>query len=254
MIDTEMAQKEFDKYARQYDLNNENLNRKYYHTYRVVNNCEDVAKSLNLSEEEIKLAKLIGLLHDIARFEQWERYQTFSDAKSIDHGNFGVEILQKNKFIRNFIKEDSYDNIIIKAIKNHNKFKIEEGLNEKELLFTKIIRDADKIDILNESLTLFFKRKEEIEEIENGQIQIEVFNQICQEKPLLRKLNHTQFDRVLGYLCFVFDVNFKYSFHVVYNEDYINKLIDRFDYKNMETKEKMEEIRIIINNYILNNK
>ena len=51
-----------------------------------------IARSLNFSEEEIKLAKVIGVLHGIARFEQYKRFQTFSDLKSIDHGDYGVEM------------------------------------------------------------------------------------------------------------------------------------------------------------------
>ena len=70
----------------------------------------------------------MGLLHDIARFEQYTRFQTFSDLKSIDHGDYGVEILKQNNYIRKFIDTDEYDNIIFKAIKNHNIFKIEDGL------------------------------------------------------------------------------------------------------------------------------
>ena len=66
MIDIKKATQEFDKYARNYDLTLETLKRKYHHTYRVMKISEDIAKSLNLSEEDIELAKLIGLLHDIA--------------------------------------------------------------------------------------------------------------------------------------------------------------------------------------------
>ena len=51
--------------------------------------------------------------------------------------------------IREFVLNNEYDSIIYKAIKNHNKYKIEEGLSEKEKLYSKIIRDADKIDIIN---------------------------------------------------------------------------------------------------------
>ena len=36
---------------------------------------------------------LIGLLHDIGRFEQVKVYDTFSDIDSIDHADYGVEIL-----------------------------------------------------------------------------------------------------------------------------------------------------------------
>ena len=55
-----------------------------------------IASSIGLNEEKINLAKLIGLLHDIARFEQYTRYQTFRDIESIDHGNLGAEILQQD--------------------------------------------------------------------------------------------------------------------------------------------------------------
>ena len=33
-------------------------------------------------------------------------------------------------------------------------------------------------------------------------------------------------------------------------EDYVNKIIDKFEFKNNETKEKMEEIRTILNQFI----
>ena len=58
------------------------------------------------------------------------------------------------KDIRKYIENDKYDEIIRKAIKNHNKFEIEKRLTEKELIFAKIIRDADKIDIIYESVEI----------------------------------------------------------------------------------------------------
>ena len=48
--------------------------------------------------------------------------------------------------IRKFIEDNQYDGIIKKAIENHSKLKIEENLDERTLLHSKIIRDADKID------------------------------------------------------------------------------------------------------------
>ena len=100
--------------------------------------AEESAENMNLSEEQVKLATLIGLLHDIARFEQMKRYGTYKDKISIDHGDFAIEILEKDNFIRKFIETDKYDNIIKIAIKNHNKYKI-ENLEGEELLQSKII-------------------------------------------------------------------------------------------------------------------
>lgn len=254
MINIEKAESEFNNYVKNYDLNNENINLKFHHSHRVKQIAEEIAKSLNLSEEEIKLAKLIGLLHDIARFEQYTRYHTFSDLKSIDHGDFGVEILKKDSFIRKFVETNQYDNIILKAVKNHNKFKIEKGLTENELLFSKIVRDADKLDIYFEILTMFYKTPEDMAPVENGVISNEYMEKILKNEKIERKINQNKIDSFILLLCFVFDYNFKYSFEIMYKEDYINKLIDKFDFKNPDTKEKMEKIREILNNYIQSKK
>ena len=39
---------------------------------------------------------VIGLLHDIGRFEQEAQYHTFNDFKSMDHGDYGAEYLKNN--------------------------------------------------------------------------------------------------------------------------------------------------------------
>ncbi len=254
MIDLEKAEIEFDNYAKNYDIDNENINLKFYHSHKVENIAGEIAKSINLSEEEIELAKLVGLLHDIARFEQYTRFQTFSDLKSIDHGDYGVEILKQNDFIRKFIDTDEYDNIIFKAVKNHNKFKIEDGLTEKELLYSKIARDADKIDIFFEVLTTFYTDQHERNAFESELISEEIFEEVLKHTLLLYKPNATKMDSYIAMLCLTFDLNFKYSYEIMQKEDYINKIINRFNFKNEETRKKIEIIRNEINNYIQSKK
>jgi len=51
-------------------------------------------------------------------------------------------------------------------------------------------------------------------------------------------------------LAFIFDLNFKESYEIVKNNNYINILIDRFNYSNAITKKRMEDVRKIINDYI----
>ena len=122
------------------------------------------------------MARLIALLHDIGRFEQSKMSSDvydIADATFFDHAQYGVKILFEDNLIRNFIDDNSYDNIIYKAILNHNRLEIEEGLNEKELLHAKIIRDADKIDNFRVKLTENFKvllGTEDIEKISNEKI------------------------------------------------------------------------------------
>ena len=86
MVDINNAQKFFLEYVQNYDLNNENIKRKEQHSLRVMAISKKIAEELKLSEKEIKLATLIGLLHDIGRFEQYTKWKTFSDKISTNHG------------------------------------------------------------------------------------------------------------------------------------------------------------------------
>ena len=246
-MDLEKAKQEFIKYTSNYDMENEHIKRKIGHSIRVMEISTKIAESLDLSKEEIELATLIGLLHDIARFEQWRRFETYNDILSIDHGNLGVEILKENNFIRNFIGDDKFDQLIYIAIKNHNKFKIEDGLTEKELLFSKIIRDADKLDIIYEGVEIFWGNEQEIKETEESSITEEVYNKFIAKKLIDRTYILTKADKIISFIAFIFDINFKFDFKVIKQEDYINKILDRFNFKE---KEKMENVRKIANEYI----
>ena len=133
MIDIKNAQMEFLKYTEGFDLNNTNIKGKQSHSIRVMNISAKIAQSLGLNTNQVELATLIGLLHDLARFEQYTQFHTFKDLDSFDHGDYAIQILQN--CMRKYINIDKYDNIIKTAIRNHNKFQIEEGLSQEE--FTK---------------------------------------------------------------------------------------------------------------------
>ena len=246
-MDLEKAKKEFMEYTSNYDQNNASIARKVGHSIRVMGISGEIAKDLKLNDEQIELAKMIGLLHDIARFEQMKRYGTFKDSISIDHGDLGVELLEQDSFIRKFVDEDKYDRVILIAIKNHNKYIIEENLTEEELLFSKIIRDADKLDIMYEGVELFWKDPKEVIEVEESDITLEVFNQFISNETINRKYSKLPADKLICFLGFIYDINFDYDFKIIKQEDYINKILNRFSFKH---KEKFEEIREIANKYI----
>ena len=144
-MDFKLDKKVFQEYLKRYNVKDGSIALKIKHTYEVVKKSEYIANGLRLNKENIELAKIIALLHDIGRFEQIKEFGEFND-KKIEHAEFGVIVLFDNGLIRNFINEDKYDSIIYKAIYNHNKYKIKKNLNEKELLHCRIIRDADKLD------------------------------------------------------------------------------------------------------------
>lgn len=243
MIDLIKAENEFKRYVQNYDMTLDGIERKYHHSFRVMDLSRRIAESLDLNEEQINLATLIGLLHDIARFEEFTRYSGFSLRNEFDHGDFALEILKKDNFIRKFIDIDKYDDIIFTAIRCHNKFKIEDGLDDETVLFCKIIRDADKIDIFYEATEFFWNKEEDLKVIETCTILDQYYEQFMKKEPIYRIEEQSALDEVIACIAFIFDLNFKYSFKLIKEGNYINKTLDRFNFKNEDTYLKIKGIK-----------
>lgn len=254
MIDFIKAEKAFKQYLKQYDLEDGRNKLKVVHTYEVVRMSEYIASKLGLSEEDIQVAKLVALLHDIGRFEQVKLTEGFIDNQKFDHADYGAEMLFKQGMIRQFVEEDKYDNIIEKAVYNHNKLKIEDGLNEKEFLQCQIVRDADKIDNFRVS------EKDPIgdvlacpynaESIEYDTISPSVFETFMEHRMILNTDRKTMIDYWICIIAFIFDMNFDVSLQYIKENTYIDKIIDRINYKNPDTKQKIEQIRECTKKYL----
>ena len=139
---------EFDDYVSKYDLNDINIKLKYDHSYRVMELSKKYSKLLGFTKDEQELVSLIGLLHDIGRFKQLEVYHTYNDKKSIDHAEYGADILFKDGLIKKFWSKEEDYNLIEFSIRNHNKFILPETNDERTNKFAKFIRDVDKLDII----------------------------------------------------------------------------------------------------------
>ena len=200
-----------------------------------------------MNEEDILIAKLCGLLHDIGRFEQWKRFETFKDSESIDHGDLGVEVLKENNFIRVFNKDEQLDNLLLNTVKYHNKYQINPDLDDREKLFCNIVRDADKIDIL------YLYSIEDIElNIGIDSFSDEIYNSLLAKKQIKKIDCKNKTDLLSVSLGFVFDFNFKHSFEILKYKNYINEIIDIYKHKSLNSSLdiQLEEIRKIINRYI----
>lgn len=252
MIDLSKAKEEFKRYVKNYDVENPNIARKISHTYRTVEVAKKIAEDLKLDEENVKLAELIALLHDIARFEQFKIYNTYSDLKSIDHGDLGVKILFEDGLIKSFVDDRKYDRIIYLAVKNHNKYKIQEGLNEEELLHCKIIRDADKTDIyvvIIEDIEKGEKALTNYKEIAKQPISKKVIDEYRKHKQTIRANIKSDIDNHINTISFIYDYNYKTGLKIIKENKYIEKLIEAVNIYD-ENKEQFAEILKIAKDYI----
>lgn len=218
----------FDEYVFKYDMEDSDINYKYYHSYRVMEVMELLANKLGMAEKDIHLAKVIGILHDIGRFEQDKLYNSFKD-NQMDHGSYGVEVLKETKLLDKTNIDISDYEVVYKAISNHNKFKIEDGLNDRELLFAKLIRDADKLDILYVLGSDKFDRFNQ----GSGEISKEMasyfYNHTTANKKHIKSTN----DSIVLYLCYIYDINFKESYEILLKEQYYEKIYNRLNNKEL---------------------
>lgn len=208
----ERVRQEFEKYISNYDINQMEISLKYHHSYEVAELMAELAYRLDLSCEQLELAKIIGLLHDIGRFEQFKKYQSFND-KNVDHADESCNYLFKDKHIRDFIEIDKYDEIIEKAIRYHNKLELPDDLNEEVLLFSKMIRDMDKVDIYKQ-LAIHYQY-----EFKANDVTVECLRDFQQEKSINKKDKKTKTDATLIVLSFIFDINFEESFDILVSTD-----------------------------------
>ena len=226
-----------------------NIELKFDHTLRVCNNITAIAQALNLDSEKLFLAKLIALFHDIGRFEQFEKYRTFSDPVSLNHANLGLRILNRHRVLSNLTKTERF--IVCRAIWQHNKYKIREPADFSSTLLSRLIRDADKLDILyimtnyyknrtshfNPALDLGLLDKPGF----SGDAVQDILNYRMVKISDLKNLN----DLKLMHLSWIYDINFPLTASLVIRGQYLEELI-----YSLPESQTREEIDSHIRNYL----
>ena len=221
----------------------ENIKLKIEHTARVCENILLLAKAEEIGEEGCKLAETIALFHDLGRFEQFMKYRTFKDSESENHALLGVKIL-KNTGVLSLLPLREKD-LILKAIEYHNLMEIPGcAENSRESLFySKLIRDADKLDILK----LVSENYEKEEEFRNSALEFDMpdtpgFSENIVADILnnrMAKLTDTrnQNDIKLLRLSWIFDINFPATLGFLKERGYL--------YTIMASIPETEEVQII---------
>ena len=261
-IDRQAALRAFQDYISHYDIKREMIRLKVEHTYRVSALCDRIARSIGLEKEEVDLAWLIGLLHDIGRFEQQKNYGTFVDADSIDHAKYGEELLFRRKAhltdcgrdnamnagdainIRSFVEDCAEDEVIRIAVGCHSAYRIPQGIDERTTMFCHILRDADKIDIIKANVEFPLEEiyNETTERLYTGQVTPEVMESFEEEHAVLRSLKKTTVDNVVGHISLVYELVYPLSVQIIKEQGYLNKLMN-FESWNPVTREQFAHIR-----------
>ncbi len=207
----------------------QNIELKEDHSLRVCQNASLICGSEQLPDDELYLAMTIALFHDIGRFEQFQKYRTFKDSESENHALLGVNILRFEKVLSPLPSEEQ--EIICTAISHHNAKKLPQNLDCECLFHCRLVRDADKLDILKVLDDHYsMKDKSPNPALELGLPDIPEYSHYMVDDILNNRISSTAGARTcndlrLARLAWVFDMHFPETFRLVAEKGYIERTI-----------------------------
>lgn len=202
---------------------------KIIHTHKVTQIAKELAQYLQLNEHDVWLAEIMGLFHDVGRFRQYTIYKTFNDAVSEDHADLGLKVLaEEMPYMKDLTPVDA--ELVRFAIGNHNKKVIAPTDDKRKLLFAKLLRDADKLDIYR-VLSPYLKpdgvdKAPNFIKADASQLISPDFLQAFAEGRQADYRNlRTHGDRKLVRLLWVYDINYAWTLKKMLERGYVDLII-----------------------------
>ncbi|MBQ7306951.1 MAG: HD domain-containing protein [Clostridia bacterium] len=221
--------RKFWDYVNKFDTSNSNILRKIIHSYAVADNCFAIACKFNLNENERNFSYLLGLFHDLGRFPQWEKYQTYNDKKSVDHGDWSSEIVDKMNSEDIFITERQKE-ILSLAIKYHTKPYL--GDDKDVIFYNEMIKNADAY-----SNVITTANGAQQMTVQNDGVTPEILDNFINGRPLWTFSPNTKLDRSLMLTACSYYVKFDFLRQDILTKNYIDVMFSTFSrYLNEEDK------------------
>lgn len=258
----------FNQYADLYNAEDIKIKLKIDHTYRVAEIAEKIGGSLGADPD---FSWFLGLLHDIGRFEQVTRHQTFIDRDSVDHAELGADILFSDgmsgtfpvdAFILQGPGKDAGDSIRIMetAIRLHNKLELPAHLDDTTLLYCQILRDADKVDIMRVLTEPPYDERNEriVRDSRDGRTdpaREDIMRHVQEHRCVPKTLERTDFESLISQCCMCFELCFPISREIVRKQGYLDllmnlpvadhKMASQLDMLRMEMKKAWENDELL---------
>lgn len=202
-----------------YDAQNSNILRKIIHSFSVAEKCFAIACQLKLDKKQRELAYLVGLFHDIGRFEQWKLYQTFNDKISVDHGDLGEQMLAKNREM--FDLSERQFQVFVLAIKYHTKQYV--GSDEDIILYNTIVKNADAYS----NVITTANGAQPMTTNDDGYTK-QILHDFLQLKPLWIYSPKTKLDRALMLTACTYYVKYDFLRSEILQKNYIDAIFETF--------------------------
>lgn len=223
---------------------NEHIKLKQQHTTGVVREISLLSKALGFNKDQIAFAEVIAWLHDIGRFEQYDTYATFADAESENHAEIALRVIKKHNLLKGFSQDQI--RIVECTILNHNQKQIPAGEPELVDFYSRLLRDADKLDIWRVMLrTNIFHTIKTDTLPDDYEVPKKLLTYFEKHQTIPLDEVDTFYDSILFRLSWLFDLNFINTLKEFKRRNIAGQFLNKLPYSRSLT-----EINESIDNYI----
>ena len=207
-------------------LCDENIDLKVDHTLRVAAETKRLCAAEKISEKLADAAMYTAMLHDLSRFSQFRESGSFNDAASFDHGDRSAEIAAAGGWVAELDHRTA--EAVLTAVCWHNKPSVPDGLSPDAMTLTKLIRDADKLDIFNVLLTHLAHPDNPAVTFSldpDAGVTPGIAAAIAEGRQVAHRDMRSAADFIAAKLLWPFDLNFGWSKREFLRRDYLGKLM-----------------------------
>lgn len=229
---------------------NNHLKLKEDHTARVCDEMRYLAGETGLNDNDSLIAESIALFHDVGRFPQFAKYRTYNDVVSVNHCMLSVQELKDNKVLEGLPEDEQ--RLIVKAVALHGIKQLPTDIDERVLMFARLIRDADKLDIfalLIEQYRIYHNNPEnfflDIELPDEPRYSDTVIELAIKGELIDYKFMRTLNDIKILKIGWVHDINFAAAIKRIKERGYIEELIGY-----LPDDDRMSELRQVTLKYM----
>ncbi|MGN1358178.1 MAG: HD domain-containing protein [Bacilli bacterium] len=236
--------KYFEEYIKKIDMTNTWAKAKYFHSLKSMDLAKIIATDMNIfNEEEIVIIQLIALFHDIGNFEQ--KNHNYLDNPNEDSTMKSIEILFDEGLIRKITEDTKYDNIIKLAIFCHNKDGLPKNIDEKTICICNIMKDVYRLEELRMVINYPY-----IDNRIDTYPSTLVYNDFKLFRPLNNKMSDNNADNILICLSNLFGLNYKISYSLVVEKEYVEKIINSLIFEDRKIEKFFKQIEEVLKNYL----
>ncbi len=223
------------------------------HNSRVLENVSELGLSINLEESDLLILQTAAMLHDIGRFKQLVKHNTYADNDESNHIKIGLDVIREHNVLNDL---EEVDRILIEdCVKFHDTSVLPKINDEYSLNLIQLLRDADRIDVLrivSEYYThkkIYPNRHLDMELKDMPGISKEISKAIMDEKIANRDDVKNVNDLKLSQMSWIFDMNNKRSFKMISEKGYVKAIFETLP-KNDDVIDMYRNMKIFMENQL----